>query len=315
MFQRVYEVSTFVFLLQGALLVPLILWACYAWYRQMARWSALEKALGEDREQHKRTRSRLLERLPHLQPMNCANCGGALALETDRMTCTACRDRTPLPEDYTATIALRRRLRSVTRAATRDWRIARLLVASPVRIFFLLWIFAQPAMFGILMIGAVEYPDSAIERVIAPLGESWATLLMGLSFAGFIMWMIASIMLANLAKELRGRQRDFPALAALAVPITAGGVAYDNCQSCGGGVRFDARAFACLCNYCGVENYRAAKTARERADTEARHLDTGTSLFGAMEIIEDFTATFAITMTILGVGFLLLFFFSALSGD
>ncbi len=315
MFERIYEISTTIFLLQGTLLVPLILWSCYAWYRQMARWSALEKALGADRHEHKRTLSRLLERLPHLQPLNCANCGGALALETDRMTCTSCRARTQLPEDYTATIILRRRLRRLTRAATRDWRIARLLVSWPVRVFFLLWIFAQPVMFGIALIGAVEYPASFVDRMLAMLGETWGTVLVALSFVGFIMWMIVSIMLTNLSKELRGRQRDFPALGALAVPVTAGGVAYANCQSCGGGVRFDARAFACLCNYCGVENYRAAKTARERADAEAKHLDTGTSLFGAMEIIEEFTATFAITMTILGTGFVLLALFQAIGGD
>lgn len=315
MSQRVYEISTTIFLLQGALLVPLILWSCYAWYRQMARWSALEKALGEDRRQHKRTLSRLRERLPHFKPMNCGGCGGALALETDRMTCTNCRTRTSLPEDYTATIAVRQRLRSLARAATREWMIARLLASWPARAFFFLWIFAQPAMFVILLIGAVEYPDSGIERLLAPMGETWATMLMGFSFAGFIMWMVVSIMLLNLSKDLRAGQRAFPALAASAPPIVTGGIAYGNCQSCGGGVRFDARAFAALCNYCGVENYRAAHTAHERADTEARHLDTGDSLFGAMEVIEDFTATFAVTMTILGVGFLLLALFSALGAD
>lgn len=315
MFQRVYEISTTIFLLQGALLVPLILWSCHAWYRQMARWSALETALGEDRRQHKRTLARLLGRLPHLQPMNCAGCGGALALETDRTTCTNCRARTSLPEDYAATIIVRRRLRSLTRAANRDWLIARLLGSRPARAFFFLWIFAQPAMFVILLIGAVEYPDSAVDRMLAPLGETWATLLMGFSFAGFIMWMIVSIMLLNLSKELRAGQREFPALAARVAPVAAGGVAYGNCQSCGGGVRYDARAFAALCNYCGVENYRAAHAAGERADAEARHLDTGNSLFGAMEVIEEFTATFAVTMTILGIGFLLLATFSALGGD
>lgn len=314
MFQHVYEVSTAIFLLQGALLAPLVLWSCYAWYRQMARFAALEKVLGEDRQQHRRTLSRLLERLPHLQPMNCGHCGGTLALETDRATCTNCRVRASLPEDYTATITLRRRLRSLSRAATRDWLIAGLLVSWPARIFFFLWIFAQPVMFLILMIGAVEYSDSFIDRLIAPLGETWGTVLMGLSFAGFIMWMIVSIMLTNLSKELRGKLRAFPALAAGVAPAS-GGIAYANCQSCGGGVRFDSRAFATLCNYCGVENYRAAHTAHERADTEARHLDTGTSLFGAMGIIEDFTGTFAITMTILFVGFLLLALFAALSGQ
>ena len=314
MFQRVYEVSTAIFLLQGATLVPLILWSCYAWYRQAARLAALETALGEDGRQHKRTLSRLLERLPHLEPMNCAACGGALALEPDRMTCANCRARTALPEDYTATILVRRRLRSLSRAAIRDWLIVRLLVSRPAGIFFSLWIFAQPAMFMILLIGAAEYPDSFIDRLIAPLGESWGLVLGILSFAGFIMWMIVSIMLANLSKALRGKLRDFPALAGLAVPVAQGGIAYDNCRSCGGGVRFDSRAFAALCNYCGVENYRAAATARARADTEARQLDTGASLFGAMEIIEDFTATFAIVMTILGVGFLLLVLFSASGG-
>lgn len=315
MFQRVYEISTSIFLLQGALLVPLVVWSCYAWYRQAARHAALDKALGADEAGHKRTLSRLLERLPQLQPMSCAACGGALALETDRTTCTACRARTALPEDYTATITLRRRLRSLSRAALRDWLISGLLVSVPVRIFFFLWIFAQPVMFMILLIGAVEYPDSFLESLFETIGETWGTVLMGLSFAGFIMWMIVSIMLNSLSRELRGKKRDTPALAGLDTPVATGGVAYAQCQSCGGGVRFDARAFACLCNYCGVENYRAAHTARERADTEARHIATGRSLFGAMEIIEDFTATFAITMTILGTAFFLMAVFAALGAD
>lgn len=311
MFRTVYEIFAGIFLLQGALLIPMIAWSGFAWYRQMARFSALKKELGEDRERHGRTLLSLLQHLPKLQPLNCANCGSALALEGAASVCISCRAAAPLPEDYSATLSLRRKLRRLSRVAIREWLIARVLVSWPARIFFTLWIFVQPVMFGIVAIGAVEYGDTYLDRLIESMGDTWGAVLMGLSFAGFIMWMIVSIMLTRVAREMRHKLPVFPAL----VGKAAGGVEYANCDSCGGGIRFDARAFACLCDYCGVENYRAAHTRRERADTEAQGLSAQAGLFGPMEIIEDFTSTFSIVMTILLAGFALLALGAVLGGD
>jgi hypothetical protein len=311
MFRTIIEISLIVFFAQGALLLPLIAWAGFSWFRQMTRLTALEKELGEDRKQSERTLGSLLKRLPHLQPLNCANCGGALALDPAATVCTRCRATAPVPADYAATIKLRGGLERLTRAALRQWLLARILVSFPARAFFFIMIFVEPLLLVFVLIGGVEYQDTVMESVLQAIGETWSLVLGFLSFGAFILWMIVFIFLANLAKDLRRSLGAFPRFRRAADET----LLFANCQSCGGGVHFGSRAFAALCNYCGVENFRADHTARARAEGEDRQLTARSTLFGAMEVIEGFTGTFFVVMTILTVGFGLLVLFSALGAD
>lgn len=311
MLRTLVEIGLIVFFAQGALLLPLIAWAGFSWFRRMARLAALEKELGEDRKESERTLAKLLKRLPHLQPLSCANCGGALALDPAATICTRCHATAPVPADYAATIALRGRLGGLTRAALRQWLLARILISFPVRAFFFVMIFVEPLLLLLVLIGGVEYQDTIMESVLEAIGETWGLVLGILSFGAFILWMVVFIYLTNLSKDLRRSLGAFPRFRRAADES----LLFANCETCGGGVHFGSRAFAALCNYCGVENFRADHTARERAAGEERQLTARTTLFGAMEIIEDFTGSFFIVMTILTTAFGLLVLFSALGAD
>ena len=311
MFRQVYEVGLAVFLLQGVLIPVLLFLAGTLWFRQMARLSGLERELTGERKQHRKTLASLLDLVPKLQPLNCGNCGSAVALEVDSATCTRCDSAAELPRDYVATVKLRRTMRQLTGAATRHWLLARVLTSAPVRWFFFLMIFGEPLIFMIVVIGSETYRDTFFDRALEGVGETWAFALMIMAFAGFILWMIVFIFLSNLSKELRRELPGFPNYRRRDIRH----VEFSTCGSCGGGIRFSARRFACLCNYCGVENFRAEHARRERAVSEEHQIMTKGTLFGAMEIVEDFTGTFFVTMSILSFAFLILIVISALGAD
>jgi len=313
MFRTLYEASLVVFLAQGVLL-PLILAAAgWAWFRQLARLGAIERELGEDGKRHERTLKSLLEALPKLRPVNCPACGSAVALEDESATCISCKSDVPLPEDYTATNALRRRLKRLSARAARHWIVARILTSTPARFFFFLMIFAEPLLFMVVLVGAATWGDTFFDRAFEAIGEPWGTVVMAMGFGGFIIWMILFVMLTNLSKELRQQLKDVPVLAPERVASEP--AEFGNCQACGGGVHFQPRAFAILCGWCGVENIRPDHIRRERAGTEAKKRDTRASLFSAMEVIEGFISTVFIAMTILATAFLLLFLIAAMGDD
>ena len=262
MFRQVYILCLSVFLLQGALLVPLVGLAGVAWFRQMARLGAIGKALGRDRARQERTLASLLGALPKLEPLNCAACGAAVTLDATACVCIACGARSAPPADYAATLSLRRRLTRLSRVAVRHWYLARLLVSAPLRLVFRLMIFGEPLLFLVVLIGAVEYGDTRFDRAFAAMGEGWSFALMLLSFCGFILWMIVFLMLASLSRELRRKLPLFPAFVARGDAA----VEFANCRSCGGGLSFGARAFAALCGYCGTETIRAEQGRREWAE-------------------------------------------------
>jgi len=102
---------------------------------------------------------RTLAALPRLQPLNCTACTAAVALDAAPTICINCRTVSPPPPDYAATVSLRRRLTSLSRLALRHWYVARILSSAPVRIFFVLMIFAEPLLFMVCVIDAAEYRD------------------------------------------------------------------------------------------------------------------------------------------------------------
>ena len=308
MFRLIYEAGLALFLLQGVSIPILLLVAGIAWFRQMSRLSVVQKALARDRKRHGRTLESLLDRVPKLRPLNCANCGSPVALGPSSSTCTGCRSVSELPEDFRATIALRRTLSRLSTAAIRHWRVARLMTARPVRWLFVLMIFGEPLLLVLVLVGSNTYRDTYFDRAFESIGEDWALALMILAFAGFILWMIVFILLAGVSKGLRKGTAPLPDLRRNEIREPE----FSTCQSCGGGIRFGPGSFACLCGYCAVANFRAEHARRERARSEEQKVLTRGSLFAAMEIIEDFTGTFFVTTAILSLGFAILILFAAI---
>ena len=311
MFRQIYETSLAVFLLQGVSIPILLLVAGTQWFRQMSRLSVVEKALARDRKRHGKTLASLLDRVPKLRPLNCANCGSPLALERSSTTCTSCRSVSDPPEDYRATLALRRTLARLSTAAIRHWRVARILTSLPVRWFFFLMIFGEPLLFVVVLIGAGTYRDSWFDPALEAIGEAWGIALMIMAFGGFILWMIVFMFLSSLSKELRRETKAFPNIPRKEIRDPE----YSTCQSCGGGIRFSRGSFACLCSYCAVANFRMEHARRERARSEEQQALTRGNLFGAMEVIEEFTGTFFVTMAILSLAFAILVLISAIQAE
>ena len=311
MFRQIYEAGLALFLLQGVSIPILLLVAGIAWYRQNSRMSVVKKALARDRKRHGRTLESMLDVVPKLRPLTCANCGSPIALGESSATCTGCRFVSELPEDFRATMALRRTLARLSTVAIRHWRVARIMTAAPVRWFFVLMIFGEPLLFVLVLVGASTYRDTFFDRAFETIGEGWALVLMIMAFAGFILWMIVFILLAGVSKGLRKGTAPLPDLRRTEIRDPE----YSTCQSCGGGIRFGPRSFACLCGYCAVANFRAEHARRERASSEEQQMLTRGSLFAAMEIIEDFTGTFFVTTAIMSLAFAILILFSAIGAD
>ena len=309
-FRHFYEACATIFVAQGVLLLPLLVLAGIAWHRQSARLAAVEAALGRDRARRGRTLKSLLGALPKLTPLTCTACGGVLSLGVTTTTCLNCRAEAPAPADYVATISLRRRLKRLTAAALFHWRLAWLLRSAPVRVLLWMAVPAEPMLFAITVVGAASYHDSWIDRLFERIGEAGGVVVMVMAFGAMVTWMVVFLLLANLSREVRGKLPASPVIA----PVDGVAEQFSTCRSCGGGIGYDARAFAALCGYCGVENYRAGQSRRNRAEAEGERAATRASLFGAMTIIEDFTATLTIALGILVTGFALLVAFIALRG-
>lgn len=302
MFRHIFEACASLFLLQGALLVPFTILLGMIWYRQSARLEAVGAALDSDRKRHDRTLRSLLTALPKLVPLNCPACGGAVSLGVAATECVSCHTRFPPPADYAATVSLRRRLHRLTRAAVFHWSLARVLTSGPMGGLFTLAIAAEPTIFLITLIGASTDRDSWLDRLLERLGEGPGAALALLGFGGFVIGIVAFIMLAGLARDLRTKLPVFP----VSVGARAAETAFATCRSCGGGIQYDRRAFAALCGYCGIENYRADHGRQDHAEAAGERSRTRASLFGAMRIVEEFTGIFFFTMAIMVGAFLLL---------
>lgn len=309
MFRQVYEIGLAIFLFQGVLIPILLIVAGIAWYRQVSRLNAMEKALDRDRRREAKGVEALLDSMPKLDPLQCDSCGSPVAFEARSARCISCETSAELPADYRATIALRRALDRISAAAIRDWRIARLLTSLPVRWLFRLMIVAEPLLFVLVMIGAATFDDTIFDRFFVWLPNELETALATLAICGFILWTIVFIFLASLAKSLNDKVPAYPDVR----PGELGAAEYASCHACGGGIVFRPGSFATLCPYCTVATFRAAFARGERARSEERQVLTRASLFGALEIIEDFTGTFVVVMTILSLGFAILIGVAALN--
>ncbi len=302
MFRQVYEIAVAVFLLQGLLIPVLLLVSGIAWSRQIARLTVMEKAVVRDRKQRGEGLDRLLGSLPKLDPLQCANCGSPVVLDARSARCIGCASVSELPPDYRATRILRRALGRISAAAIRDWRIARVLASRPVLWFLRLMVVAEPLLFVLVMIGAVTFGDTYFDRMIEELPNELEYGLMTLALCGFIIWTIVFIMLAALARDMKNKLPAFPEVR----PGELGAAEYAACHACGGGIAFRPGAFATLCPYCAVATFRPAFARRERERSEEQEVLTRASMFGALEIIGDFTGFFFIVMAIMSLGFAIL---------
>lgn len=302
MFRQVYEIALGIFLLQGVLIPVLLVVSCTVWFRQISRLTVMEKAVERDRKRRGKGLDSLLESLPKLQPLQCAGCGSPVALEARSARCIGCASVSDLPPDYRATRALRRALGRISAAAIRDWRIARALTSLPVRLLLRFMIVAEPLLFLLVMIGAATFDDSYFDRAIERLPNELEVALATLAICGFIIWTIVFILLASLARDVRNKLPAFPDVRLAEL----GAAEHAACHACGGGIAFRPGSFAALCPYCAVASFRPAFARRERERSEAQQVLTRASLFGALEIIEDFTGFFFVVVAILSLGFAIL---------
>jgi Zn finger protein HypA/HybF involved in hydrogenase expression len=292
MFAYFYQVCLVIFLLQGFSIPILPIISGVLWLRRSRQLESLEKELNLTRQKNiksDQTFELILNGLPKLRPLNCEHCGGSVLLQESTTLCPYCQTRGELPEDYAAAITLKSEVNPLA-----GW------------VFFLL-IFIEPlVLFPAVIIGSNLFPDTRFDRAFAAFGETTSFLLMLSAFFGFIIWMIVFIFLAKLSKSLRVKLPVVPVFEG-----ETGGRETASCQACGGGIEYDAGAFACLCGYCNVENFRARFVRRERARSEEQKTRTEPVLFGAMEILEDFVGTFFFVSVILvGASMLLTIFYA-----
>ena len=291
MFLYLYEVCVVIFLLQGIAAPFLVVLSGILWWKQAQRLESLRKEVdiaGAKTHKPADTIESILDGLPKLKPLNCAHCGGALLLRENETYCPSCRLPGDLPEDYKASVGLKRELKSLLKIAIVRWRIAKFLTSRPARWFFLAMIFVEPlVLFPITLIGSTMFPDTGIDKALESAGKSTAFLMMGCAFFGFVIWMIVFIFLANLSKDLR---QSLPAVPPPERPMDGSEAA--NCQSCGGAIEYGKNDFGCICSYCNVENFRVQFLRQERFQGERQKAKTQSVLFGAMRIIDDFVGTF-----------------------
>lgn len=305
MFYYFYLVCVTVFLAQGVS-IPLLL-ALSGWLlqRQNRRLESLRAELEVSPSKGVSPRDipeLILKGLPVLKPLKCANCGGNVLLRESETVCPYCETRAGALEDYAAAGPLKAEVKKIYASAVRHWRVANLLTFRPTRWLFLSMIFAEPlVIFPAVLIGSSLFRDTWADRALESLGET-ASFFVGIAaFLGFIVWMIVFICLAALAKSLRSK---LPAVPVFEERVRSFETA--SCQSCGGAIEYDAGAFACACPYCNVENFRVRFARRERAISEQQKTQTSSALFGAMEVIEEFVATFFFVMLILASACVLL---------
>ncbi len=305
MFYYFYQVCIAVFLVQGVSIPFLVALSGRLWWRQSRRLEVLKSELkvAPSREfKPGEIPELILKSLPKLKPLKCVNCGGGVLLRETETFCPYCETRGPLPEDYAEANALRSEVGKLYASAVRHWRAANVLTFRPARRFFLLMIFAEPlVIFPVVLVGSNLFRDTWADRSLESLGETASLFVMLAAFLGFVIWMVVFIYLAAAGKSLR---RNLPV-----VPVferEARGVETASCRTCGGAIEYDAGAFACVCDYCNVENFRVRFTRRERERAEQLKTRTKSALFGAMEIIEEFEGTFFFVLFFLTLASVLL---------
>jgi hypothetical protein len=250
--------------------------------RQWKRLVAIQKHAGASATRgafHEVTRG-----LPAFTPLKCSKCGAGLLLQPDALHCGRCGHQTSVPPDYRAALALKQKLQRLLRSAQGAWRFAWGLTSRPARILLILLIAAQALAFvPLALLDFDRRPDTAVFRYLATFPEGP---LFFIGVLGEASWLIGLCLLIDLSKRLRRGLPAFPELGqALRVSETA------NCQSCGGAIQYDRGDFATICPYCHVANYRVQSTRTERGRREKQQSRMEFTLFGALNIVNEFLWT------------------------
>jgi Zn finger protein HypA/HybF involved in hydrogenase expression len=277
-----FDYGILILLFQGLSLPCGVLVAYFICMRQWKRLVAIQKHAGASAARgafHEAMRG-----LPAFQPLNCAKCGAGLLLEPDALRCPSCGHQCSVPEDYRAALALKQNLQRLLRSAQGAWRFAWGLTSRPARVLLVLLIGAQVlALVPLAMLDFDRRPDTAVFRFLATLPEGP---LFFIGVLGEASWLIGLCLLIDLSKRLRRGLPAFPKLGqAVKVSETA------SCQSCGGAVQYDRGDFATICPYCHVENYRVQSTRIERGHSEKQQARVEFTLFGALNIVNEFLWT------------------------
>lgn len=241
------------------------------------------------------------EHAPKLEPLKCGTCGAGVLLKETETLCPHCETRSSLPEDYAAAVSLRQEIRKLLKSANNHWRVANILTLPLMTGLFISLGVIEPllALFLPVIIPAASgtIPDTLADTLMAWLGTPLDSIVYLFSISGIIIWTLMFLCLAVTSLDLR---KKLPVVPVLKEKI--GGVETLICHSCGGAIEYDKDAFATICNYCNVENYRVRFTRLRRAESENQKARTNFALFGAMEIIENYvTLIYAGTLIFFGI--------------
>ncbi|EDY17591.1 hypothetical protein CfE428DRAFT_4889 [Chthoniobacter flavus Ellin428] len=277
-----FDYGILVLLFQGLSLPFGVVAVYFLCMRQWKQLVAIQKHAGSAARRgafHEATRG-----LPAFEPLKCSKCGAGLLLEPEALHCGNCGHQCSVPPDYRAAVVLEQKLQRLLRSAQGAWRFAWVLTSRPARILLVLLIAAQVfALVPLAMLDFDRRPDTAVFRYLATLPEG------PLFFTGVLgeaSWFIGLCLLIDLSKRMR---RDLPVVPVLSQELKVSETT--SCQSCGGAIHYDHRAFAVICPYCHVENFRVQSTRTARGRDEKHQARVEFALFGALNIVNEFLWT------------------------
>jgi len=222
--------------------------------------------------------------LPEFKPLNCSRCGAGLLLEPEALRCPSCGHQCSVPSDYRAALTLKQNLQQLLRSAQGAWRFAWVLTSSPARGLLVLLIVAQAfALVPLALLDFDRRPDTPVFRFLATYPEGP---LFFIGVLGEVTWLIGFCLLIDLSKRMR---RGLPVFPALSQELRASETG--NCQSCGGAIQYESGDFAAICPYCHVENFRVQSTRTARGGGEEKQARMEFTLFGALNIVNEFLWT------------------------
>lgn len=218
----------------------------------------------------------IADRLPKLQPINCANCGAGVPLREAEMVCPSCGTKSATPESYFDVARTRKEVNEKIRQAAAYIRKARFLVSNWARyatLLFAIWLVVT--LIAVLILfnnGNLEpYQTYFSSKAFFALGSvSNCFWVVSLLF-GFAIW----------SPDLK------KAIPTIELDENLGQAENTNCSQCGGAIQYLSNDLATVCGYCGVETYRAKLAWKLRNLTNDANHKASFSLLEAKRTVED----------------------------
>ena len=281
-----YETALLIFLFQGITLPFIVLLVYLICTRQWRRLQALQQQGRAGQVRAAFAQSMIA--LPSFRPLNCPQCGAIMLLGANGVHCSHCQHREALPKDYLHAAVLKGHVQRLLKSALWSWRLARVLTSRFAIGLLCVLLFVEPFVLVPLMLtGSAKYPHTIVGYWFAPWQKArLPDLRVGLSIMGGLAWWLGFAMLASLAMNMR---KKLPVLPVFTKQLRGREIAA--CQSCGGGIEYDRGAFATICGYCHVENYRVQFARSERRSAEQQQSQAKFALFDALTITNEFLFT------------------------